>query len=473
MTTMMGTPPLIARPLPTAALLAGLLAAVTAAAGSAPARAQDGAAAAAEGARVGGGPRIAAVVNEDVITTQDLEARLNLVTATSGAPPDPEVRRRLTQQVLRGFIDEKLQLQEAKRLSLQVTEPEIDQALTVLAQRNRLGLEAFKAALAERGIDQRALRSQIRGQIAWAKVVNRELRPKVTVSGDQVERAFKEATATGGAAGDVELLVGEILLPVDSAADEARVLREAQGLAATLRGGADFAALARQVSIAASAENGGDLGWVRPAVILPELRQKLLALPEGGVSDPITSPAGVHLFKLRQRRVPGAAAAAATPEKRLVVTRVELAQLLLPLAPDAKPPQVKAAEARARELKPTMKGCADIETYARRTASEGSGKLGWLDLKDMPAPLRQLVSALPPRQASEPFRGPLGVQILMVCDRQGREETVAAAPPPPPPPPPSKDQTRQRLEEEQLERLATRYLRELRKDAYIDLRLSA
>jgi peptidyl-prolyl cis-trans isomerase SurA len=81
-----------------------------------------------------------------VITTQDLEARLNLVTATSGAPPDPEVRRRLTQQVLRGFIDEKLQLQEAKRLSLQVTEPEIDQALTVLAQRNRLDLESFKRA---------------------------------------------------------------------------------------------------------------------------------------------------------------------------------------------------------------------------------------------------------------------------------------------------------------------------------------
>jgi peptidyl-prolyl cis-trans isomerase SurA len=283
------------------------------------------------------------------------------------------------------------------------------------------------------------------------------------IPGDQVERAFREATA--GGAGEVELLLAEILLPVDSAADEARVLRDAQGLAASLRGGADFAALARQVSVAASAEEGGDLGWVRPAVILPEIRQKLLALPVGGVSEPIPSPAGVHVFKLRERRAPGG-----PPEKRLVVTRVDLAQVLVPLAPDAKPPQVKAAEARARELRPSMKGCADVEAYARRTGSEGSGRLGWLDLNDLPPPLRQLVSSLQPRQASEPFRGPLGVQLLMVCDRQGREETVAAAPPPPPP---TKDQTRERLEEEQLERLATRYLRELRKDAYIDLRLNA
>ncbi len=445
---MMGTPPLPAA----TARLTGIIAVIAVLAAPA-ALAQNAA----------GGPRIAAVVNEDVITTQDLEARLNLVTATSGAPPDPEVRRRLTQQVLRGFIDEKLQLQEAKRLSLQVTEPEIDQALTVLAQRNRLDLEAFKRALAERGIDQRALRSQLRGQIAWAKVVNRELRAKVVIPGDQVERAFKEATA--GGAGEVELLLAEILLPVDSAADEARVLRDAQGLAASLRGGADFAALARQVSVAASAEEGGDLGWVRPAVILPEIRQKLLALPVGGVSEPIPSPAGVHVFKLRERRTPGGA-----PEKRLVVTRVELAQVLFPLAPDAKPAQVKAAETRAREVRPTIKDCGDIDAYAQRTRSEGSGKLGWLDVKDLPAALRQLVGTLQPRQASEPFRGPLGVQLLMVCDRQGREETVAAAPPPPPP---SREQTRQRLEDEQLERLATRYLRELRKDAYIDLRLSA
>lgn len=451
----MKTPPMT----PTAASLR-LLAALGLVAGLA-----AGSAALAQNAAGGGGsggPRIAAVVNDDVITTQDLEARLNLVTATSGAPPDPEVRRRLTQQVLRGFVDEKLQLQEAKRLSLQVTEPEIDQAVRLLGERNRLDPQAFKQALAERGIDERALRAQIRGQIAWVKVVNRELRPKVVIAGDQVERAFKEATA--GGAGEVELLLGEILLPVDSAADEARVLRDAQGLAATLRGGGDFAALARQVSVAASAENGGDLGWVRPAVVLPELRQKLMALPEGGVSDPLPSPAGVHIFKLRQRRAPG------EPEKRLVVMKVELAQVLLPLAEDAKPAQVKAAEARAKELKPAMKACSDIEAYARRTGSDGSGRIGWLDVKDLPGPLRQLVGVLPPRQISDPFRGPLGVQLLMVCDRQGREEAVAAAPPPPPP---TREQTRQRLEDEQLDRLATRYLRELRKDAYIDLRLSA
>lgn len=452
-------------PLPTGrTLLAGLAALLLASVAIVPpALAQGG------GGGAGAGPKIAAVVDEAVITTQDLNDRLNLVAATTGVPNEPEIRRRLTQQVLRGYIDEKLQLREAERLGLQVTDADIDQTLGVLAQRNRLELPAFRKALVERGIAEPVLRSQLRGQIAWAKVVGRELKPKVAVTQDQVDLSLREAASGEGG---VELLVSEILLPVDSPQDEARVLRDAQGVAATLRGGGDFAALARQVSVASSREEGGDLGWLRPATILPQLRQQLVALSPGGVSEPVASPAGVHIFKVRERRAPGQAAAGEAA-KRLVVTKVLLAQVLLPLAPDAKADQVKAAQARAREIGPGLRGCDAVDAYARKAGSDGSGKLGWLDVKDLPGPLRGVVAGLEPGRASEPLRGPLGIQLLMVCDRQGREETVAAPPPPPPPPPPTRESVRQRLEEEQLERLAARYLRDLRKDAYIDLRVGA
>jgi peptidyl-prolyl cis-trans isomerase SurA len=281
----------------------------------------------------GGGPRIAAVVNEAVITTGDLNDRVGLVTATAGVPDDPEVRRRLSQQVLRGFIDEKLQLQEADRLGLKVTDAEIDQTMTVLAQRNRLDLAAFKQALAERGIPERVLRAQLRGQLSWAKVVNRELRPRVAVTAEQVEQALREAAAGGG---EVELLLSELLLPLDSADDEARVLREAQGLAATLRDGGDFAALARQVSVASSAKDGGEIGWVRPATMLPELRPRILPLAAGGVSDPIATPAGVHIFKVRERRSPGE-----SPGKRLVVTKSRWPRSSCPSPPPPSPPDAQ------------------------------------------------------------------------------------------------------------------------------------
>jgi peptidyl-prolyl cis-trans isomerase SurA len=416
-------------------------------------------------AQVGGQQRIAAVVNDDVITSQELSTRVNLVLASSGAPSDPETRRRLMQQVLRAIVDEKLQMQEAKRLQLTVSDDEITRAFAAIAQRNRLDVGAFKAALAERGIGENEMRSQLRSQIAWAKVVNRELRPRVVVTQDQVDLALREA-ASG--AQDLELAVSEILLPVDSPADQARVLREAGDLVATLRKGADFGALARQVSVATSREAGGDLGWVRPSMVLPEMRERLMALSPGGISDPVASPVGVHIFQLRERRDPNRP----EPVRRMAVSKVSLAQVIVPLAPDAKEAAVKAAEKRAAALAPRLKSCGDIEAYARKSESDGSGSLGWLDVKDLPQALRQLVSQLEPSRISPPFRGPLGVQLLMVCDRQGREETVDA-PAPPPRAPVTAEQMRNRLEDDQMERLATRYLRELRKDAFIDIRLGA
>ena len=423
--------------------------------------------AARQAAAQGSVQRIAAVVNNDVITTQDLNDRLGLVAAASGLPSEPETRARLVQQVLRGFIDEKLQLQEAARLKLSVTDEDVDKALQALAERNHLDVDSFKKALGERKIDVQALRAQIRGQIAWAKVVGKEVRPRVAVTQDQVDLALKDALS--GKA-DEQLALSEILLPVNSPDQQAQVLRDAQGLVATLRNGADFAALARQVSVASSAQAGGDLGWVRPALILPELRDRLAQMTPGSVSDPIPSPVGVHIFKLRERR---RGDEPPPPPKRFVPTRVSLAQVVLPLPTTAKDPDIKAAEKRAASLAPSLKSCQAIDAYAKKSGAEGAGSLGWLAVKDLPPLLQRVVSVTEPGQLSPPIRGPLGIQMLMVCDRQGHEETMPAPPAPPPPPPPSASDVRQKLEDEQVQRLATRYLRELRKDAFIDVRMGA
>lgn len=251
--------------------------------------------------------RIAAVVNDDVITSQDLIDRLDLALATSGLPGDAQTRQRLAPQVLRGFIDEKLQLQEARRLGLDVTENEVDQGLDTIAARNNTDRTTLLRYLESRNINPRTLRDQLRAQIAWLKVLGREVRPRIVVSQDQVEFALRRAA---GNPSEGEVLLSEILLPVYDRAQEASVVAQAQELVATLRGGADFGALARQVSVAASAENGGDLGWVRTDALVPELRSRLAALQAGQVSDPVAGPNGVQIFHLRDRRAeaPGAAA---------------------------------------------------------------------------------------------------------------------------------------------------------------------
>lgn len=263
--------------------------------------------------------RIAAVVNDDVITTGDLLDRINLGIATSGLPNDDATRQRLAPQILRGFIDEKLQLQEAKRLRIDVTQGDMDQAMQTIAQRNRTSVADLTRFLSDRGLSARALQDQLRAQIAWIKVVGRELRPKIVVSQEQIDLAMRREAGTD----DRELALSEILLPVYDRNQEDKVLADAQGLVASLRGGGNFAAVARQVSAAASAENGGDLGWVPVAAIIPDLRDRIAALPVGQVSDPFVSPAGVHIFQVREQRSRSQGAA----DRNTVRQRLEQQQL--------------------------------------------------------------------------------------------------------------------------------------------------
>ena len=265
--------------------------------------------------------RIAAVVNDDVITSQDLVDRLNLAIATGGLPNDEPTRQRLAPQVLRGLVDEKLQLQEAKRLGQTPNDAELQQAIDTIAQRNHTTSPELLNFLTQRGLNPNALREQLRAQVAWLKVLAREVRPRIVVTQDQIDLAIRRSTAK---AGDRELLISEILLPVYSQSQEASVTEDARGLIATLRSGASFSALARQVSAATSAQNGGDLGWVRVSAITPDLRDQVAAVPVGQVSDPIVGPAGVHIFQIRDERT---VAAAAPTDRAAVQQSIEQEQI--------------------------------------------------------------------------------------------------------------------------------------------------
>lgn len=251
---------------------------------------------------------IAAVVNDDIVSTQELAERVRLARASTGLPDDPNTQRLLTQQALRTLIDEKLQAQEAKRLNITVADAEVDTAITNIAERNNLSTEQLRDFLAERGTDIASLRAQLRSQIAWLKVIGREVRPKVVVTEGQIDLANRVAEPT---AGERELLLSEIVLPVYTPDQEADVMADGRQLVAALRGGSEFAPLARQMSVAASADSGGDLGWIPSSVLAEDLRNALSRMAAGQISDPIRTPLGVQVLWLREVRQAGSPQAAA------------------------------------------------------------------------------------------------------------------------------------------------------------------
>jgi peptidyl-prolyl cis-trans isomerase SurA len=247
---------------------------------------------------------IAAVVNDDIISISDLTARLQLALVSSGLPNSPETRQRLTPQVLRSLVDERLQLQEASRANISVTEKEITDALGRVAEQNRMQRDQLEKMLSSQGVPRSTLESQIRSTIAWGKLVQRRLRPSIEIGQDEIDQVIQRIQAN---AGKPEYLAAEIFLAVDTPEREDDVRRLADRLYEQIGQGASFPAVARQFSQSAGAVNGGDLGWVQQGQLPEELDGALKQLRPGQATRPIRSITGYHILMLRDERTVGGA----------------------------------------------------------------------------------------------------------------------------------------------------------------------
>ena len=333
-------------------------------------------------AQLGG---IAAAVNDEVISFYDLEQRLGLVISSAGLKNNIETRRRLRSQVLRTLVDESLQLQEAKRLEIEVKEKDLDVAKRLIEKQNRIPEGRFADFVAARRISMDAVVNQLKAEIAWTKVVNRRLRPTIQISDEEIEEVLERYQAS---AGKEERHVLEIYLAVDQAGQQESVRRAAQRLVEQVRGGADFQALARQFSQGATAAQGGDIGWILEGQLSPELETALAALKPGGISSPIEAPGGFYIFVLRQKRVRGGADPLAV--------KVALKQIVLSLPGDAKPSVVERQQSRARDIAADISGCDDLAATARQHGVGKPGDLGELHIGELPDRFRSVVAGQPP-----------------------------------------------------------------------------
>ena len=243
--------------------------------------------------------RPAAVVNDDIISVLDLAMRVQLAVIAAGVQDSEEVRRRLTPQVLRGLIDERLQLQEAERLDIAITDEQVAAALEQIATQNNMTEGQFLTMLRNRGVIPTTLIEQIRAQIAWQAVVQRRIRPNVVIAPEEVEEVVDRLSARRGS---IERRVSEIFIPVESAAREDEALANANRLLQELRRGANFAGLARQFSQSGTASLGGDLGWIQDGELEENLNRTLSQMGPGDVSQPVRTLSGFHILLLRDMR---------------------------------------------------------------------------------------------------------------------------------------------------------------------------
>jgi len=389
--------------------------------------------------------RIAAVVNDDVISIYDLAARVKIVVASSNLRDAPELRRQIAPQVLRTLVDEYLQTQEAARLDIAVTERDIEFTIDQIEQKRGMGEGGFDKFVRTHRLNRDALLTQIRAEIAWTKLIRRRLNSAISVGEDEIDEALARLENSRG---QPEYRVAEIFLSIESTAQEREIMKTAENLLTQLRQGADFRGIARQFSQSATSAVGGDIGWVILGQLPVEIDTILPAMAPGDISDVVHTFDGVHIIKLIDRRT----VLTANP----LDSRLHLAQLIVEdFGADSEP-----VLEQIRLLHAQSENCPDMLRQTANFTSSQSGDLGELRLGDMPQELSQAVQDLQAMQLSAPLPFGRGFRILMVCSRVEAEVEL-----------PTRESMRRDIGNRRLELQARRYLRDLRRTAFVDFRV--
>ena len=395
-----------------------------------------------------GSQRIVAVVNDESITAYDVEQRIRLTLGPAAQMPNAEQLRRLSSQVLRSMIDERLQMQEAKRLGITVQQDELEDAVSRVERQNNLAPGKLSEAFKVSGLSMSSFEDQAKASIIWPKVVRRRAARLVNVAEDEVDDALEQLKEN---ADKPSHLVSQIFLSVNSPQDETEIRGNIERLYEQLEAGTPFTVLAQQFSQDATAGSGGDAGWVQVGQMPPEVDEVLAKMPVGAVSRPIRSAEGYYIVALRNRREPRVTAAQDI--------KVSLNQIFLPISAGARPDEIASQRELAETISETVSGCADMDSVAKEMASSDSGAMGTFRLGELAADMRKIVSALEIGKPSQPFQVEGGLRVVMVCER---EEPVANLP--------NRQEVTRILGEQKMELQSRRFLRDLRQSAFVDIR---
>lgn len=402
---------------------------------------------------------VASIVNDYVISEYDVSQRLALALVTSGVQqPTNEVLGQVREQVLTSLQDETLQLQEAAEQEITIQAQDIEDSIRSVADENGFETAAIEATLASAGVSMTTFRRQIAAQIAWSRLIESRYAGAVTISDDEIDAAL-ERLRTG--ADRPQFAVSEIFVSVEGPQDEAPSRQAAEQIVAQLNQGALFPNVARQFSQSASAASGGDIGWVLQGQLPEEIDEVLSDLEPGRLAGPIRSEGGYYIVVLRERREPIGTEAVQAP----IIdpnAPVPLERLLLPLPPNPTEETQQIALESATMAFSSIGTCDDVPAIAEQIEGSIHMSLGEVNLNTLSPEIRQHVQNTQPGGVVPPFGSQVGVEIFVRCDERVREVIPIEIP--------SRDAMAQQLYLQQMTVLARSYMRDLRRDAVIEIR---
>ncbi|MGB1895598.1 MAG: peptidylprolyl isomerase [Parvibaculales bacterium] len=380
---------------------------------------------------------IAAVVNDQVISLYDVDQRVDLFFATSGIEKSPEMTERMRDQVLRSLVDEKLQMQEATRVEIQIEETEIEERMELLAKQDNRTLDGIKEFLESKSIEENTLKAQIRAELAWNQFVRRNFGGRIKVGDPEIEEQYEKAVK---AVNQTRYLVSEILLNLDNFSTEEQVRQLSGEIVRQLQSGTSFPAVARQFSIAPTAGQGGQLGWISADQLNPRLSQVLRQMQVGQISSPIPTTGGVYILALADKRAGGN-----DPSKNQF-------DVLTVAFPDSVKRQ------RIDKYVSDFKTCRRAQDKAKKLKASVK-RSGLKQLRTLPGAVALAVVNLEAGEVAPPSQQNNVTNVYIVCDRKDDLGIEI-----------SRDQIADNIFSQRISVMARRHLRDLRRDAVVEYR---
>ena len=393
---------------------------------------------------------VAAVVNDDIISTYDLGQRVRLLAATSGVQPTQETLPQFEREALISLIDEHLQMQELKRIEKEqkfkiiASDKDVEEELDGMAKQANTTKAQFLAALGKAGVSPETMKQQLRAQISWRDYIRGRYGSRLRIGEDQIKAV---QTMLQADASKPQYEVSEVFIDASRVGGMNQAMQGAQQLISQMQQGAPFAAVARQFSASPTAAAGGEAGWISPGEMPPEVDAALEQLRPGQLSAPIPVKDGVYIIYLRDKRS-GAGE-----------TLVSLKQAAIALPQNATQADIDAARTKLEALRPQIKGCNGLEAAAAKTPGVVAGDLGEAQISDLAPQFKNAAQSLQVGQVSEPIRTNVGLHLVALCGRHAAGSQM-----------PNHDQIENRLYGEQLSMIARRYMRDLRSSATIETR---
>ncbi len=399
--------------------------------------------------------RIAAVVNDGLVLSSELDAQMAAVSKRlqeqKVALPSQSV---LKQQVLDRLVLQEIEEQRAKRLGLSISDEQLNGALQEIASRNKIPFDQLPTALAAQGIDYKQYRESMRKELTLSELRQRDVIAHIIVTPHELEQFLERQDS---AASNDQFNVSHILLSLPAAASPeqiAEITKKADDIAARAAKGEDFGQLAIANSNSQTALDGGQLGWRKGSQLPQFILDLVTKMKPGEVSDPIRTPSGFHIVKLNDRH---------SGEAQVIVNQIHVRHILLKpneLDDDATVRE-KLAKLRTRILNgEDFAGIASTTSQDPGSAPDG-GDLGWTGPGTFVPEFDKAIADLKPNEISEPFKTRYGWHIVQMLGTRTYDSTA--------------DVRRQKayaaIRESKADEETELWLRRLRDEAFVEIKM--